>query len=154
MLMIPFLPPDLIAARWVFLSVISLIRSVLCSSSFNLSLLTSYCANFNLRGNLPVTDVTEIQFVQQGAFLLWQTKHIRASCIASREEFPMSIWDIAFSNGSNRLEPLACGWDRANSANLAMSLIQLFTFSLTYSFKYFLEPIVALRCFCPWNVHF
>ena len=31
-----------------------------------------------LWGNRLVTDVTEIQFVQQGASLLWQTGHIRA----------------------------------------------------------------------------
>ena len=33
-------------ARWVFLGAISLIRSALCSSSFDLSLLTSCCASF------------------------------------------------------------------------------------------------------------
>ena len=33
-----------------------------------------------------------------------------------------------------------------------MSLIQLVTFSLTYSSKYSLDPIAAPRCFCPCTV--
>ena len=40
----------------------------------------------------------------------------------------------------------------ATSANLAISLIQLVTFTLTYSSKYSLEPITAPRCFCPCTV--
>ena len=69
--MLPFLTLDLVLAE-SFFGAISLIRSVLSSSSFNLSLLTSCCA-----GNLLVTDVTErydcdceIRFVHQGALLL------------------------------------------------------------------------------------
>ena len=76
-----------------------------------------------LWANLLVTDATEIRFVQQEALLLWLTKRIL------RDGFPrprppnrtgrariflsswlhlrpviagMCIWDIAFSNGSNR----------------------------------------------------
>ena len=51
--MLPFLTLDLVLAE-SFFGAISLIRSALSSSSFNLSLLTSCCA-----GNLLVTDVTE-----------------------------------------------------------------------------------------------
>ena len=57
-------------------------------------------------------------------------------------------WDIAFSNVSNR----SCGWDGENSANLAMSLMQLDTFLLTYSSKCSLDPIAGPRCFCPCTV--
>ena len=57
-------------------------------------------------------------------------------------------WDIAFSNVSNR----SCGWDRENSANLAMSLIQLDTLLLTHSSKCSLDPVAAPRCFCPCTV--
>ena len=40
------LPASRSCARWVFLGAISLIRSALYSSSFNLSLIASCCANF------------------------------------------------------------------------------------------------------------
>ena len=71
-------------ARWVFLGVISLIRSALCSSSFNLSLLTSCCASFAREswGNWCDWDTI---CSTRGFFILTDEAYSR---LASRDGFP------------------------------------------------------------------
>ena len=120
-------------------------------------------------GDLPVTEVTQIQFVQQGALLLWQTRHFRTLLQGTGFLSPGHPSELAaleysypadYTAGMRReilhslMSPInrSCGWDRENSANLAMSLIQLDTFLLTYSSKCSLDPVAAPRCFCPCTV--
>ena len=122
--MIPFLTPVLVLAE-SFLVPSPLIRSVLCLSSFNLSLLTSCCANFvressgnwcdwdticSTRGFVTLTDEAYSRLASRDGFprprpprrtgsariFLSSWLHLR-SVIAG-----MSIWDIAFSNDCNR----------------------------------------------------
>ena len=120
MLMIPFLSPDLMLAESF-----SLIPSALCSSFFNISLLTSYCASFvressgnwcdwdticSTRGFVTLTDEAYSRLASRDEFFRPRPSKPTGSArifLSSWLHFPsiiagISIWDIALSNGSNR----------------------------------------------------